>query len=183
MKPEIRPAKAIDTEAVLRINRMAFGDDKGIEVADLVAGLLVDPSAEPTLSLLAMADGQAIGHVLFTHVELPDAESPTLATLLAPLAVIPEFQSRGIGAALIADGLSRLKDSGIHLVFVLGHPGYYPRCGFQRACPLGFHALYQEPGTPNDAWMVHELVPGALGSASGGIKCAVVLDQLRHWRE
>lgn len=183
MKLTIRLAKPNDMDDVLRINREAFGDDKGVEVADLVADLLADSSAEPRFSLLAFCDGEAVGHILFTHAQLLESENTVMTSLLAPLAVVPGFHSQGVGGALIKEGLSRLGQAGIQVVFVLGHPGYYPRYGFQRACPHGFHALYQEPGTSNDAWMVQELVPGVLESVSGGIKCADVLDDIRHWRE
>ena len=183
MKTTIRRATPSETEDVLRVNRAAFGDDKGTEVSDLVAGLLADPTAEPRLSLLAIHKGEAVGHILFTLAQLPESEDSIRSAILAPLAVVPEYQSKGIGGALIKEGLSLLNEDGIHLVFVLGHPGYYPRHGFRPACPLGLFPLYHEPGTANDAWMVQELVPGALHRAKGTVTCADTLDELRHWRE
>ncbi len=59
--------------------------------------------------------------------------------------MIPEQQATGIGAALIKQGLALLKTSGVELVFVLGHPGYYPRSGFTPAGVLGFDAPYPIP--------------------------------------
>ena len=62
--------------------------------------------------------------------------------ILAPLAVVPDAQGQGIGGALIEHGLSLLQRSGVGLVFVLGHPGYYPRHGFEPAGRLGFDAPF-----------------------------------------
>ena len=180
---KIRRAHGNDTAEVLRINREAFGGEKGVEVSNLVAALLADSSAEPRLSLLALRENEPVGHILFSHAVLRESDRPVVSAILAPLAVLPEHQSKGVGGLLIREGVALLVKAGVDLVFVLGHPDYYPRHGFTRACPLGFLACYQERGTPNDAWMVRELALGALSAAKGTIRCADALDELRHWRE
>ena len=103
--------------------------------------------------------------------------------ILAPLAVIPDKQSRGVGGRLIREGLRLLSESGVELVFVLGHPEYYPRHGFKPAGALGFEAPYSIPDEHADAWMVQELCPGVIGRVSGKVMCADVLNQPEHWRE
>lgn len=116
----IRTALESDLESVLMVERAAFGS---AEIPDLVRDLLSDPSAKPFLSLLAFQNKQPMGHLLFTRARL---ESPVTTTifLLAPLAVIPEAQSQGIGTRLMVHGLEVLSKSGTDLVFVLGHPTY-----------------------------------------------------------
>ena len=73
--------------------------------------------------------------------------------------------------------------NGVDLVFVLGHPGYYPRHGFRTAGVLGFDAPYPIPAKDADAWMVQELRPGFIGKIKGPVACAAALDHPEHWRE
>jgi len=97
--------------------------------------------------------------------------------------VLPDEQSRGIGGRLIEEGLRRLRESGVDLVFVLGHPEYYPRHGFVPAGALGYEAPYPVPEEDAEAWMVQELQPGRAVEARGKVRCCEVLDQTQHWRE
>jgi len=169
-----------DLNTVLDIERRAFGYDKE---AQLVSDLLDDPSAGPKLSLLASIDGRYVGHILFTAVCVSGTAQPVAASLLAPLAVVPEAQNRGIGGTLIKEALRLLGQSGVGLVFVLGHPDYYPRFGFQPAGRLGFDAPYPIPEEHADAWMVQELRDGVIGTVAGRVKCADALNRPEHWRE
>ena len=173
----IAEAGPVDVADVLRVEREAFGAN---DVAELVADLLEDATAQPLLSLLAWEAGEAVGHVLFTPAALVGAEDLSVS-ILAPLAVVPHVQGRGIGASLIEHGVERLGASGVDLVFVLGHPGYYPRHGFVPAIPLGLEAPYTI--TPPEAWMVRALRPGILGQVQGTIVCADALNLPEHWRE
>lgn len=176
----IRPAAASDIDDVLTIETQAFGYPKE---AQLVNELLDDPTAKPLLSLLAFINDRPVGHILFTNVRLTNPESSTVTALLAPLAVLPDFQKQGVGGQLIQQGLQSLKSSGTQLVFVLGHPDYYPRFGFEPAGRLGFTAPYPIPEEYAGAWMVQALQPGVIGSISGTVVCADALNQPQHWRE
>lgn len=180
---KIRKSTESDLNDLLDVETKAFGTEKGPEIASLVSGLLHDPSAMPLLSLIAVDDDKAIGHILFTKARIADSQESISTAILAPLAVIPEAQSKGVGGLLIQEGLRLLSESGVDLVFVLGHPGYYPRHGFKPAGALGFEAPYAIPDEHADAWMVQELHPGVIGSVSGRVICADVLNQPQHWRE
>lgn len=173
----IREAFDSNFDAVMAVERAAFGSD---EEAGLVAELLVDPSAMPTVSLLALEGDRAVGHILFTRAGLVPSSSLT-ASLLAPLAVVPGEQKKGIGGALIEHGLRILSESGVDLVFVLGHPGYYPRFGFEPAGRLGFDRPYLLQEKTPDAWMVKALSPGIIGSYSGTVMVADTLDKPEYW--
>lgn len=164
--------------AALSVERAAFGTE---EEADLVRDLLGDPSARPCLSLVAYSGLRPVGHVLFTAAPIEGAASALTAAILAPLAVVPEAQRQGVGGALIEDGVARLAADSVDLVFVLGHPSYYPRHGFVPAKPFELTAPY--PIEPQEAWMVRELRPGLLGSASGSVACAQTLMRPELWRE
>ncbi len=179
----IRIASESDLKKVLTVEKQAFGDEEGPEIVDLVSALLNDGTAKPVLSLIAENESGAIGHILFTNAGITLSEDRISASILAPLAVIPDSRGQGVGGRLIEEGLRRLTASGVDLVFVLGHPGYYPRHGFQPAGVLGFEAPYPIPEEHADAWMVQALREGVLGKAGGEVVCADALNAPRLWRE
>jgi len=180
---KIRHSTESDRTAINRIHRSAFGQPQGQEIVKLVNDLLDDETAKPLLSLVAEKDGKPVGHILFTVAQLQPEDQEVSIRILAPLAVANDFQGQGIGAALIKEGLKELAVSGVDLVFVLGHPGYYPKFGFQTAGLLGFQAPYPIPSEHADAWMVQELIAGVIGSVDGRVRCSKILNQPRHWRE
>ena len=169
-----------DLDAVLDVERRAFGQDTE---ANLVRELLVDATAAPLLSLLAVKDGKPVGHVLFTAVAVDGAERPVCASILAPLAVAPEAQGRGFGSRLVEDGLDRLARSGVELVFVLGDPNYYGRFGFAPARRRGLEAPYELPPAYAEAWMVKTTGETDVASISGSVRCAEALSRPDLWRE
>ncbi len=176
----IREATVSDSDDVISVEDEAFGR---AEITKLVRDLLNDPTSEPIVSLLAFDEDRAVGHILFTAARLLEYDDQVTSSILAPLAVVPEFQKKGIGGKLIERGLQILSEAGVGLVFVLGHPGYYPRYGFEPAGCLGFKAPYPIPARDADAWMVQALRPGVLGKVQGKVICADALDQPEHWRE
>lgn len=179
-KMQIREAVETDLNDVLSIERLAFGHEKE---AELVRELLHDPSAKPLLSLLALKKGRAVGHILFTSAHLSDSKDAASIVILAPLAIVPDSQRQGIGGKLIEHGLALLSKSGVDLVFVLGHPEYYPRYGFTPAGQIGFEAAYPIPDEHAGAWMVQALRSGVMGTVSGKVICADALNKPEHWRE
>lgn len=114
--------------AIREINLRAF--NKTYE-PDLVDRLRADPSAwVPDLSIVASSDaGQLVGHVLLSRCHI----DRTPALTLGPCAVLPEFQRRGVGGAVIRAAISAARAQGHHLVVLLGHADYYPRFGFKPA--------------------------------------------------
>ncbi len=75
------------------------------------------------------------------------------------------FQKRGIGSNLIREGLRKAKDLGYGIVFLIGHPNYYPKFGFQPARNHGMELTQFE--VPDDVFMVCELKDGELARISG----------------
>ncbi len=176
----IREATDRDLDDVLDVERRAFGSDRE---AELVRALMLDPDAEPRLSLLALAEGRAVGHILFTAVSLTGTDRPVAASILAPMAIVPREQSQGYGAGLVQEGLRLLAKAGTQLVFVFGHPGYYPRFGFVPAAKLGFTPPFQLSDGQTKAWMVQALHNGATGAVTGQVRCAAALLKPELWRE
>ena len=95
-----------DTNDILHVETRAFGYSKE---ARLVADLLNDESACPTLSLLARHNGKAVGHILFTRATFKGEPDSPMMHILAPLAVVPEYQGAGVGGGLIRHGIEQLK--------------------------------------------------------------------------
>ena len=177
---DIRTATESDLGDVISVEHEAFGRP---DVVNLTRDLLSDPSAEPAISLLAFDQEKAVGHILFTAAQLSEGDEEVAVSILAPLAVVPAFQKKGVGGKLIERGLQLLSEAGVDLVFVLGHPGYYPKHGFEPAGRLGFEAPYPIPEKDADAWMVQALRRGLIGTVRGKVICAKALDQPGHWRE
>ncbi len=180
---DVRPSTDSDLPEISRIHLEAFGPGEGPEIVELVADLLRDETARPTLSLVAESDGELRGHVLFTAARVDGPGESPVASILAPLGVLPPFQRTGVGSLLVERGLEILVDRDVDLVFVLGHPSYYPRFGFQPAGALGFDAPYPIPDRNAPAWMVKALTPSALDRFAGTVECAETMNRPEHWRE
>jgi putative acetyltransferase len=82
-----------------------------------------------TLSLVAEIDGRVVGHIAFSPVTISDGTMHWYG--LGPVSVLPEYQRKGIGKALIQEGLSRLKNLGAKGCCLVGHPQYYRKLGFK----------------------------------------------------
>ena len=180
---KIKKSTSSERHEILDIHQKAFGKEKGPVIAKLVDDLLDDITAMPMLSLVAIENGRLIGHILYTKATITKTELPISAQILAPLSILPDEQKKGIGEKLINEGLRQLKESGTELVFVLGHPTYYPRCGFSPAGAQGFDAPYLIPEEHAAAWMVQELNGNFLENATGIVQCSKVLNEPQHWRE
>ena len=124
----IRPETAADHESIRQVNRLAFGQDAEAQLVDMLRD-----GGFVRLSLVAELDGQAVGHVLFSDIQIVCDDDSVDALALAPIAVFPEHQRKGIGSALIGSGLEQCRQAGYRIVIVLGHPSYYPRFGFSPA--------------------------------------------------
>lgn len=183
MNLRVRKSFESDKQAISGVVIAAFGQEEGAEIADLITDLLEDPSALPLLSLVATVDEYIVGHILFTNAKIKHSQRMVSSAILAPLSVHPEYQGQGIGGQLIEEGIKKLKAAGVELVFVLGHPDYYPRHGFSAAGGKGFDAPYPILPEHSDAWMVQELSPGIIGHVRGQVICADALNDPKHWQE
>jgi len=164
----VRPEEAGDWEAVFRLVESAFGNRAE---AELVVALR---SLRPSVSLVAEWQGEIVGHAFFSPVTvrgLGQESWPALA--LGPLAVIPERQLLGIGGLLTRAGIEACRALGATRLFVLGHPEYYPRFGFELAAPRGLH--YRSEAF-DGAFFALELVEGALDGLAGKVEYAPAFD-------
>jgi putative acetyltransferase len=156
----IRPETAADAGAVRLVLTAAFG---GGDEAALVE-LLRESGDDVVVSLVALVEGEIVGHVLFSRLAIRTDAGVLAGVALAPLAVLPAFQRSGIGSALVREGIRQLRNRGEAIAIVLGDPAYYTRFDFstERARPL--QSRYSGP-----AFMALEIRPGALDAVAGEV--------------
>ncbi|HEY4610281.1 MAG TPA: N-acetyltransferase [Ilumatobacteraceae bacterium] len=140
-------------EQVRELSIAAFGGDASI-------GLLLDElrsswAWDDDLSFVAEVDGSIVGQVLYTRAFV-DAPTRLLDVLvLSPVGVRPDLQRQSIGTSLIAESLRALGTRSEPLVFLEGHPSFYPRFGFRLASTMGFTPPSSR--IPDAAFMVYPL--------------------------
>src|SRR5262249_45337649 len=161
----VRQEHESDRDSVFELNRLAFGQEDEGRLVDALRGTA---NWIPELSLVALADGQIAGHILFSVIVIDAGEKGEVPALaLAPMAVRPELQNRGVGSELVRKGLDECRRLGHRIVIVVGHPNYYPRFGFTPARAKGLEAPF---AVPDDAFLVLELVPDALAGIRGMVR-------------
>ncbi|NJO06099.1 MAG: N-acetyltransferase [Chloroflexaceae bacterium] len=165
----IRPETPTDHAAIDSVEEQAF--DRRDE-ANIVATLRA--AGTVSLSLVAVLQGQIVGHILFSPVEIESEPSYEGAVAMGPLAVLPAYQRQGIGGALVQRGLEQCQQQGYGAVILFGHPTYYPRFGFVPAHHFSLRNRYVEPEHP--AFMALELQPGALQGRHGLVHLAPAFD-------
>lgn len=152
--PTLRPRTALDDEAIAAVVAAAFG---GREEVKLIEALRRD--SDVVCEFVALEAGTIVGHIAFSHLDVRAGERSLNAAALAPLAVAPNLQRKGVGDALTRHALAQLGADGCGLVIVLGHPAYYPRFGFSPMLARLLDAPYAGP-----SFMALELKPGAVGT-------------------
>jgi putative acetyltransferase len=137
---QLRPEMPTDTAAIAEVTRLAFDKTQGQEV-QMVADNRAAPEFIPELSLVAELDGQVVGHVITAPAELRgdpgDRERPRRVLALGPISVLPEFQRRGVGSALMERTLQVCAGRPEPMIVLWGHAAYYPRFGFRPAREFG----------------------------------------------
>jgi putative acetyltransferase len=157
----IRSETPLDVEAIHAVNAAAFGTRAEADLVDALRD-----RADPIVSFVADEDGSIVGHILFSPVTLSNHADLRIMGL-APMAVLPSHQRRGIGSSLVRAGLERCcTQLGCAAVVVLGHRDFYPRFGFVPASRFGISCTYD---VPDDVFMALELTADALRGRSGTI--------------
>jgi putative acetyltransferase len=160
----IRPETPGDIPAIYDVNLRAFGQPAEAQMVDK---LRRDGDFIPELSLVAVVEGRVAGHILFPPITITSPEGSVPALALAPMAVLPEWQGRGIGSLLVKEGLAACRRLGHRIVVVVGHPGYYPRFGFFPARERGIDVPFP---VPDEAFMVIALAEGSLEGIHGTVR-------------
>ena len=158
----IRSEEAGDAAGIATVLTEAFSRK---DEAELVATIRNSDAYDPALSLVCVEEGHIVGYVLFSPVVIRAAdcdETPALA--LAPVAVLKTFQNKGIGTALIEEGIHRSYQKGVKIIVVLGEPGYYRRFRFESARD---HKIEPPWEVPEGSFMVLGLETNILRDVHG----------------
>lgn len=127
----IRNETAADIAAIDAITSAAFAP---LEISNHTEQFIVEAlraAGVLSISLVAEVDGEVVGHVAFSPVDISDSSTGWYG--LGPVSVRPDCQRRGIGKALIEEGLARLRALGAAGCCLVGHPDYYRKFGFDNA--------------------------------------------------
>jgi putative acetyltransferase len=157
----IRDESAADADAIRVVHARAFPTDLEARIVDALrdAGAVV-------VSQVAVVSGNIVGHVLLSRASI-EGNDPGISVLgLAPLSVVPEYQRRGIGSALMQSALEQARARSVAVVVLVGEPDYYARFGFVPAKRFGLRCKW--PAT-DEAFMARELIGGTLTRASGRV--------------
>lgn len=155
----IRERQAADDDAIRALNDAAFGGpDESRLVEDLREAHLA------AIELVAVEGAEIIGHILFSPLAVTSGKKAIRALSLAPMSVRPSQQRCGIGSTLVRAGLGLAKARDWQAVFVLGHPGFYPRFGFSAALARPFKGSFS-----GEAFMALALEPEALAGGDGRV--------------
>lgn len=143
----VRLEQPVDLDQIHELHRAAFSGEAEAELVDAIRS---GPTFVPELSLVAVTDdGSILGHVLLSQIDLqPDGEDAHRVTVLAlaPVAVLPAHQGRGIGSTLLREALAIADKRDEPMVAVLGAPALYGRFGFAPAADHGVHGPYDDAG-------------------------------------
>ena len=139
----IRQEESKDFNEIRTLVRVAF---EGAEHTDgneynLVDSLRSSSGFIKELALIAEEDGEIIGHIMFTEVKV----GANIGVALAPLAILPKAQRKGVGTALMDKAHSIAKEMGYGFSIVLGSEQYYPRVGYKTANDFGILAPFDVP--------------------------------------
>jgi len=157
----IRNEEEKDWAAVYALNVAAFETQAEANLVDALR-----QQARPVISLVSVEHQAIVGHILFSPVKL-SGHSELMIMGLAPMAVAPKHQRKGIGSALVRAGLEQCKKLGGGAVVVLGHPEFYPRFGFSPSASFGIRCEYD---VPEEVFMILELQPDFLDGISGKLE-------------
>jgi len=144
MNPQIviRDETNADVGMIAEVTIAAF---KTLEISNHTEQFIIEAlraAKALTVSLVAEVDGRVVGHIAFSPVIISDCTRNWYG--LGPVSVLPGYQRKGIGKALIQEGLSRLKVLNAQGCCLVGHPDYYRKFGFKNMSGLVHEGVPQE---------------------------------------
>jgi putative acetyltransferase len=125
----IRDETPSDFSAITELTVAAFAT---MEISNHTEQFIIEAlraAKSLTVSLVAEMDCRVVGHIAFSPVTMSDGTQDWYG--LGPVSVLPQYQRRGIGKALVREGLSRLRSLKARGCCLVGHPQYYRQFGFE----------------------------------------------------
>lgn len=131
MNITIRSETVKDYFQIAEVQALAFTYSQAMGEVPLVDVHRHRENYDPELSLVAVIEGTVVGHVLFSPHKMIVGGRIHESVILAPIAIHPDYQKRGIGTLLIDEGHKRCIEKGYQFSLLLGDPNYYPRFGYE----------------------------------------------------
>jgi len=129
MPIKIRPETPADIQAIHQVTEAAFLNAEHTDHTEQFIVKALRDAGVLTVSLVAEEDGQIIGHVAVSPVNISDGAEAWYG--LGPISVAPDQQGKGIGSALMNEAINALKELNANGCVLLGEPAYYGRFGFK----------------------------------------------------
>ena len=172
---KIREAQQIDLESIREVCLQAFPEGEQQLVAALAVNLLDEETEPETFALVADVDGGVVGHVAFSPVAI--GRPNWTGYILAPLAIKPDYQNRGLGSKLIETGIERLTARGVNVLFVYGDPEFYGKFGFT----VETASQYQPPYDLQYPFGWQAMVLNETDCSPAAIECVSALRDPQLW--
>jgi len=168
MSITIRQEKSADYTQVFNLVEQAFAS---LEISDKTEQFLVERLRKstafvPELSIVAEIENKIVGHILLTKIKIVNKDSEFESLSLAPVAVLPEFQNKGIGGKLILYAHEVARNLGYKSIILVGHENYYPRFGYKPTSKYGIKLPFE---APEKNCMVIELFENGLKEVNGDV--------------
>ena len=138
----IREEEKNDYDEIKKINDLAFGQENEGKMIEVLRETL---DYNLKLSLVAEIKNKIVGYISFYPIIIKNEKEEFTVLSLAPMAVRPEYQNKGIGSKLVKRGIEVGREYGFGAVIVVGHPKYYPRFGFKPASNWGIKLPFDVP--------------------------------------
>jgi len=166
MKVKIRQETSSDYPVVFDLIEQAFRNEIVSDKKEqyLVERLRKSDGFIPELSLVAEMNNEVVGYILLSKIIIESDINKHTALALAPVAVLPSFQKKGIGGQLIEAAHHIAKDLGYPSIILLGHEKYYPKFGYR---PLHQFNISMPFDAPKENCMAIELISDALNIKKG----------------
>ncbi|WP_312922853.1 GNAT family N-acetyltransferase [Empedobacter brevis] len=162
----IRKESENDHKIVFDLIKKAFENEVYSDHKEqfLVERLRKSVSFIAELALVAEVENKIVGYILLTKIVIGNNRKQTESLALAPVAVLPEFQGKGVGSNLITFAHKKAKELNYQSIILLGHPDYYPKFGYEKACNFGISLPFD---VPEENCMAIELQENSLKDSAG----------------
>lgn len=166
---------------IVALFRAAFSASEGVEEGNLIGKLaaeLLSTTPQDDLRVFTAAvDGALAGAIVFTRLTFESDDR--VVFLLAPVAVAPDHQGRGVGTALLRHGLEEMAKEGTDVAVTYGDPAFYGRVGFRPAPEDVLPA--PQPLSQPEGWQARSLTGRPLTPFAGPSRCVAAFGDPAYW--
>jgi predicted N-acetyltransferase YhbS len=168
MESNIRQENQNDYNTVETIIRLAFEKEERSDHKEqlLVARLRKSEAFIPELALVVECDGIIVGHILLTKLIIQNGTKVYESLALAPISILPKYQKKGVGSALMFESHKIAKRIGFKSIILLGHKDYYPRFGYEPTIKYNIKAPFN---VPEENYMIKLLDENASKDIAGEV--------------